>query len=106
MAAGKATATTLAILLFVLGLTLDDLHLFRLPALYVGAALAVLVYAFAPVVVASRLVAHARADEPDADHAAARLEQAVLHRRVGLGFTVFLFVVWLVLFSSGRTPRW
>lgn len=106
MSAGKATATTYAVLLFVLGLTLDDLHLFRLPALYVGSALAVAVYAFAPPLVASRLIAVARADEPDADHAAARLEQALLHRRVALGFVAVLFVVWLVLFSSGSTPRW
>lgn len=106
MAAGKATATTLAILVFVAGLTLDDLHLFRVPALYVGAALAVLVFAFAPPLVASRLLRHARADEPDADHVAASLEHAVTYRRIGLGFTVLLFVAWLVLFSSGRTPRW
>ncbi|MEA3201152.1 MAG: hypothetical protein QOE90_2580 [Thermoplasmata archaeon] len=102
--AGKPAATAWALLLFVAGVTLDDLHVFRLPMIYVGAGAAILCYAGAPVLFASRLAS--RLDEAPAETRAARLEAALLRRRAALALSAVAFVVWLILFSSGRTPRW
>lgn len=104
LAAGKAAATAGSLLVFVAGITLDDLHLVRFPLLYVGIVAAVAVYAFAPPVLASRILARAHADAPDAR--GPRVEGALLRRRAGLATTIVLLLAWLVLFSSGRTPRW
>ncbi len=102
--AGRATSTALALVCFMGGLTLDDLHLFRVPMVYVGAGAAILAFAFLPPLVAQRVIARAMADAPE--QAAARVESTVVRRRAIFGVTVALFIAWLVLFSSGVTPRW
>ena len=102
--AGRPLATSLALWAFMLGFTLDDLHLVRLPLLYAGLAGAVLVYAFAPPFLAARALRRARRDRPDAPGDA--LDSAVAFRRATLALTVAALVGWLVLFSNGRTPRW
>lgn len=102
--AGRPAATALCLALFVLGVTLDDLHVFRAPMLYVGAIAAVLAYALAPVWFAARIAA--RLDEAPEAERAARLDAMLLRRRATLALSIGAFVVWLVLFSSGLTPRW
>ncbi|GEM_PF-4868829 len=102
--AGRPAATALCLALFVAGITLDDLHVFRAPMLYVGALAAILAYAFAPVWFASRVAA--RLDEAPEAERAARLDAMLLRRRAALVLSLGAFVVWLVLFSSGLTPRW
>lgn len=104
MSGAKAASTALTLLVFVAALTLNDLRLYRFPVAFVGGALAVAVYAFTPPLFASRLLARALADAPAAP--AARLENAVMRRRAYLGAAIVLLVIWLVFFSSGRTPRW
>lgn len=104
VSAAKASATAAALVLFVLGLTLDDMHLFRVSMAYVGAIAAVLAYALLPPILAHRLVRRAQVDSPEAP--GLLLETSIVRRRAGLGLTVVLFVLWLVLFSSGVTPRW
>lgn len=104
LACGRASSTALALVLFVAAFTLDDLHLLRVPALYVGLALAVVAYAAGPPLLAARLLDRLAADaHPDPGHA---VQGALVRRRVSLALTVALLVGWLVLFSSGATPRW
>lgn len=104
MSAGRAASSALTLVVFVAALTLDDLRLFRFSSALVGGGLAVLVFAVTPPIFASRLVSRAFADAPEA--AGAWLENALLRRRALLGLAIALLIVWLVFFSSGRTPRW
>lgn len=104
LSAGKAQASAVTLAVFVAGITLDDLHLFRLPMLYLGVGLAVAVFAFMPPWFASRLLRRVARDA--SEHAQASMENALMRRRALLGLSIGLFVVWLILFSSGRTPRW
>ena len=104
LAAARPEATSLCLAIFVLGITLDDLHLFRLPMLYLGALGAIFAYAFAPLWFADRLAS--RVEECAIGEQARRLDGAKLRRRALLAVSIVLFLVWLVLFSSGRTPRW
>jgi hypothetical protein len=97
-------ATSLCLALFVLGITLDDLHLFRLPMLYLGALAAIFAYAFAPLWLADRLAT--RVEDAEPAERARRLASAKLRRQAVLALSIALFLAWLVLFSSGRTPRW
>ncbi|HUR68544.1 MAG TPA: hypothetical protein VM370_04800 [Candidatus Thermoplasmatota archaeon] len=104
MAASRALATALTLLLFVAALTVDDLRLFRFNAALWGAALAILVFAFTPPFFASRLVQRAMSDAPEASMT--WMENAILRRRAMLGIAIALLAVWMVFFASGRTPRW
>lgn len=104
MAGGRAAATALTLLVFVLAVTLDDLRMFRFSAAFAGAIVAVLVFAFTPPLFAGRLLSRALEDAPE--HPGTALESAVVRRRALLGASIALLVVWLVYFSSGRTPRW
>lgn len=101
--AGKTLASITALWLFVLGVSLDDLHLVRLPMLWIGAAAAILAFALLPVWFAARLMDRVGRDDPHAPDAA--IDLSLQRRRAGLAFTIGGFVLWLVLFSSGRTPR-
>lgn len=105
LAAGRATGTALCLAVFAATLTLHDLHVLRVSPLWPGAALAVAAFGLAPPLVARRLGARIARDEP-ADKAPLAVEGALLWRRALLGVTLALFVGWLVLFTSGRTPRW
>lgn len=104
MAAGRATSSAWALLVFMAGFTLDDLHLFRFPALYVGMGLAIVAIGIGPPIVAAAVVRRARADAPEAPGGA--IETAVTTRRFVFGTVVIVFVAWLVLFASGVTPQW
>lgn len=104
LSGGRSAATALTLLVFVLALTLDDLKLFRFSAAIGGGVLAVAVFAFTPPVFASRLLRRAFAEAPQAP--GTYVENAVLRRRALLGAVVAGFLVWLVFFTSGRTPRW
>lgn len=104
MVGGRSAATALTLLLFVASLTLDDLRVFRFSAALAGGALAVVVFAFTPPFFAGRLVQRALADAPTA--ADTWMENALLRRRALLGLAVVLVIMWMVFFSSGRTPRW
>jgi hypothetical protein len=104
MSAGRTAATAATLVLFVASLTLDDLRVFRFSAAFVGGGLAVAVFAFTPPWFASQLMKRALADAPES--AATWMENALLRRRALLGLSVALLVVWLIFFSSGRTPRW
>lgn len=104
MAGGRAAATALTLLVFVAAVTLDDLRMFRFSAAFVGAVLAIAVFALTPPLFAGRLLSRALEDAPE--HPGTALESAVVRRRALLGASVALLVVWLVFFSSGRTPRW
>jgi hypothetical protein len=104
LSGGRSAATALTLVVFVLALTLDDLKLFRFSAAMAGGILAVAVFAFTPPWFATRLVRRAFADAPQAP--GTHLENAVLRRRALLGACIAGFLVWLVFFTSGRTPRW
>lgn len=104
LSAGRAQATALTLLLLMLALTANDLRLFRFPAAFAGGALSVVVFAATPPIFASRLVARALSDAPQA--AMTWMESALLRRRAFLGIAIAALVLWLVFFSSGRTPRW
>jgi hypothetical protein len=103
--AGRASATALCLWVFAATLTLHDLHVLRVSPLYPGAAVAVGVFGLAPPFFARRM-----GDRIARDEAAARapvaVESALVWRRALLGVTLLLFVAWLILFTSGRTPRW
>ena len=104
LSGGKAAATALTLVIFVAALTISDLRLFRFPAVFVGGAIAVVVFAFTPPLFASRLLSRALADSPESP--GTRIESAVMRRRAYLGLTIGLLIVWLIFFASGRTPRW
>lgn len=104
LAAGRAAATALTLVVFVASLTLDDLRLFRFSSAFVGGGLAVALFAFTPPFFAGRLVSRALVDAPGTE--AGWMEGALMRRRAFLGLAIALVVLWLVFFSSGRTPRW
>lgn len=104
LSGGRALATALTLVIFVVALTVNDLRLFRFPAAFVGSGLAVVVFALTPPLFAGRLLSRALTDAPESP--GTWLESAVLRRRALLGFCAILLVIWLVYFSSGRTPRW
>ena len=104
MSAGRSYSTALTLLIFIVALTVNDLRLFRFPAAFVGSGLAALVFAATPPLFAGRLLSRAMADAPD--DPGSWLESALLRRRALLGFCVFVLVLWLIVFASGRTPRW
>lgn len=104
LSAGRSAATALTLFVFVVALTLDDLKLFRFSAALGGGVLAIAVFAFTPPYFASRLLRRAFAEAPAAP--GTYLENAVLRRRAMLGAAIAAFLLWLVFFSSGRTPRW
>lgn len=104
LSGGRAMSTALTLMVFVVALTVNDLRLFRFPAAFVGAGLAAFVFAVTPPFFAGRLLSRAFTDAPESP--GSWLESAVLRRRALLGFCVLGLVVWLVYFSSGRTPRW
>lgn len=104
LSGGRAAASALTLLVFVLALTLDDLKLFRFSAAIGGGAVAIAIFAFTPPVFASRLLRRAFAEAAQAP--GTYVENAVLRRRAMLGAAVAAFLVWLVFFTSGKTPRW
>lgn len=105
LGAGRATATALCLWVFALALTLHDLRLLRASPLWPGALASALVFGLAPPVLALRLRRRIARDAPGPD-APVAVESALVRRRAFLGLTVALFLAWLVLFTSGRTPRW
>lgn len=104
LAGGRALATSLTLILFVAALTVNDLRLYRFQAAFWGAGLAALVFGVTPPFFASRLLARARADAPDAPRT--WLDAAIMRRRAFLALCIVALIVWLIFFSSGRTPRW
>jgi hypothetical protein len=104
MSGGRSFSTALTLLIFIVALTVNDLRLFRFPAAFIGSGLAAFVFATTPPFFASRLLSRALTDAPD--HAASWLDSAVLRRRALLGFSVFVLILWLIFFASGRPPRW
>lgn len=104
LSGGRSLATALTLVVFVLALTLDDLKLFRFSAAVGGGAIAIAVFAFTPPFFASRLLRRAFVEAPQAP--GTYVENAVIRRRALLGASIALFLLWLVFFTSGRTPRW
>lgn len=105
LTAGRASATALTLWVFALTLTLHDLHVLRVSPLLPGAALAVGVFGLAPPLLARRMGDRIARDAAP-ERAPVAVESALVWRRAFLGATVALFVLWLILFTSGRTPRW
>lgn len=105
LSAGRASATALCLWVFAATLTLHDLHVLRLSPLYPGAALSVAVFGLGPPLFARRVGDRIARDRPGAE-APVAVESALVRRRAFLGLTLLLFAAWLVLFTSGRTPRW
>lgn len=103
--AGRASATALCLWVFAATLTLHDLHVLRVSPLYPGALVAVAVFGLAPPVLARRMGDRIARDQPPG-RAPVAVESALVWRRAFLGLTLLLFAAWLVLFTSGRTPRW
>jgi len=100
--AKRSVSVAGALLLFMAGFSIDDLHVLRGPAYLYGCIAAVIIMALGPLWFGRRFaLAHRdEADEAYTVHAA----QA---RRVGALtlLTVFiLFLVWLVVFSAGVPP--
>ena len=104
MSAGRAAATAMTLVIFVASLTLDDLRIFRFSSALVGGGLAIAVFAATPPFFATRLVDRALTDAPEG--ASTWMENALLRRRAMLGAAIVLVIVWMIFFSSGRTPRW
>ena len=102
VAARRAMSLAGALAAFALGLSADDVHVLRLPGYLVGCAAAIVLIAIGPLWL-GRSFALAHRDD-DAARFAARAAQA---RRLGaLTFlvTLVLFLIWLVVFSSGVPP--
>lgn len=98
----RPRALTLALLLFVAGMTLDDLRVLRWPAYAVGSGLAILVIAFGPLAMGRALAATYKSDSlAEFQARASRLRRLEL---LGLLVVVLVTVVWLSVFSSGVPP--
>lgn len=104
LSAGRATGTAVALALFALALSLEDLRLLRFSLVYPGILGAIVAFSLLPALAAGRIVEQAQVDRPDAPGLA--VESALLRRRGIMGVTIAAFAVWLALFASGLTPRW
>lgn len=91
-----------ALLLLLVGFTLDDLSLLRFPGYAIGAVGAVVVLAAGRLWhgrnLARRITVHALEDERDA------LDAARLRNALFAVAAVLVFVGWLVFFSAGVPP--
>lgn len=102
LGAEHGRAVALALLAFVVGFSVDDLRVFRFPGWLLGGALALLLLAFGPLVLARRLARRFAADDDRAFAA-----RAGRRRRFGALLVLvasLATVAWLVLFSSGVPP--
>lgn len=104
MSAGRASATAIALAVFAVALSLEDLRLVRFSLVYPGIVGSIVSFALLPVLSAGRILERAQVDRPDAPGLA--VESALIRRRGAMGVTIALFAVWLALFASGLTPRW
>ena len=100
--ARKSRALALAVLLFVLGFSLDDLRVLRVPGYLVGLGGALLAIAVGPLLMARRLALD-HLDEPVQEF---QVRCARVRRLGALALVGALagLVVWLVYFSSGVPP--
>lgn len=98
----RPTALSLALLMFIIGFSMDDLRVLRLPAYLVGSSLALLTFVAGPLVM-GRTTALFHLDEPLAEFEAL----AGRNKRwanLGLLAVALFTVVWFVVFSSGVPP--
>lgn len=100
--ATRGLAFAEALLLLVLGFSLDDLGLLRFPGYAVGGIAAVLVLAAGRLwharTLSRRITAHA------ADQVEEALDAARLRSMVAALVAVLVFLVWLAFFSAGVAP--
>ncbi len=102
MRAARGLSLAAAILLFMVGMTIDDLHVLRVPAYLVAGGGALLLVAFGPLWLGRR---QARRD-PGASDAVfqRRVEDRRRFGRLQLLAVGLAFAVWLVFFSVGVPP--
>lgn len=100
--ASRGLALAEALLVLVLGFTLDDLGLLTFPGYAVAAVTAILVLAGGRLLhgrsLARRITAHR------ADDAQAALDAARLRNTLAAIAAVIVFLAWLVIFSAGVPP--
>lgn len=98
----RPRALSLALLLFVAGMTLDDLRVLRWPAYAVGASAAVLLIAFGPLAMGRSLAGMHRSESlAEFQSRASRLRRLDL---LGLLVVALVTAAWLTVFSSGVPP--
>lgn len=98
----RPRALSFGLLLFVAGMTLDDLRVLRWPAYAVGAGLAVLFIAFGPLTMGRALAAtHKSESLAEFQARASRLRRLDL---LGLLVAILATAAWLTVFSSGVPP--
>lgn len=100
--ARRPAALALALLVFLVGFSVDDLRVLRLPGYLVGAGLAFLLILLGPLAM-GRSLAMAWPDEPlpEFQARAGRARRLGLLRLLGAAVA---FVGWLVVFSAGVPP--
>ena len=100
--ARRPAALSLALLVFLVGFSVDDLRVLRLPGYLVGASLALLLILVGPLTM-GRTFAQAWREEPSADFQArvGRVRRLGLLQLLG---TAVVFVAWLIVFSAGVPP--
>lgn len=102
LTAVRAKAFALAVVVFILGFSLDDLHILRVPSYLVGSLLALFLIALGPLVMGRRFAVRNRNDSPERFQVhASNAGRAGLLLRMG---ALFLAVAWLVAFSAGVPP--
>ncbi len=102
ISAKRSVALAAAITTFVLGFSVDDLHVLRWPAYLVGSLAALTIVAIGPLVLGRRFAMAHRADDDGGFHL-----RALRARRAGaiaLLLSLLGLVAWLVVFSSGVPP--
>jgi hypothetical protein len=102
LTANRGVAIALALLVFLVGFSVDDLQVFRFPGYLLGIAGAVFFLAAGPLVMSRRFVRKFAAE----DH---RTFPALAARRRRIGsltllLTSLLFIAWLVVFTTGVPP--
>lgn len=98
----RPRAVSLALLLFVAGMTLDDLRVLRFPAYLVGAGLAVVVMAFGPLAMGRGLALRHHGEALGEFQArTGRLRRLDL---LGMLVVALGVLAWLTVFSAGVPP--
>jgi len=98
----RSRAIAYALLAFIVGFSLDDLRVLRLPGYLVGVGLAVALWAFGPLHLGRRFAYDRLGLDMPAFEAAAHRSRRL--GSLGLLLAILLLAGWLVIFSTGVPP--
>jgi len=98
----RSRAIAYALLAFIVGFSLDDLRVLRLPGYLVGVGLAVALWAFGPLHLGRRFAYDRLGLDMPAFEAAAHRSRRL--GSLGLLLAILILAGWLVIFSTGVPP--